>query len=53
MSAGLACGEIALSAGCGSIAPITQVQPEQVIFKPNGVDVERNHTLTLSLGYSR
>jgi hypothetical protein len=26
---------------------------EQVIFKPNGVDVERNHTLTLSLGYSR
>lgn len=26
---------------------------EQVIFKSNGVDVERNHTLTVSLGYSR
>jgi hypothetical protein len=26
---------------------------EQVAFKPNGVDVERNHTITLSLGYSR
>lgn len=26
---------------------------EQVIFKSNGIDVERNHTITLSLGYSR
>lgn len=26
---------------------------EQVLFKPNGIDVERNHTLTMSLGYSR
>lgn len=26
---------------------------EQVVFKPNGTDVERNHTLTLTLQYSR
>ena len=26
---------------------------EQVIFKPNGTDVERNHTMTFSLAYSR
>jgi hypothetical protein len=26
---------------------------EHVIFKPNGTDVERNHTLTLTLSYSR
>jgi len=26
---------------------------EHVIFKANGTDVERNHTLTLTLSYSR